>query len=60
VASPSAARALAAVAPEVPVVTIGPETTREARARGLAVAAEAERPDVAGLLAAVDQAAAGR
>jgi uroporphyrinogen-III synthase len=56
-ASPSAARALAALRLGVPVVTIGPETTRAAAALGLAVAAEAERPDAAGLAAAVERAA---
>lgn len=60
VASPSAARALAAVAPAVPVVTIGPETTRAARRARLAVAAQAARPDVDGLLEAVERAARGR
>jgi uroporphyrinogen-III synthase len=57
VASPSAARALATVAPRMPVVTIGPETTRAATAGGLTVAAEASTQDVAGLVAAVESAA---
>lgn len=60
VTSPSAVRALAAAAPGVPVVTIGPETTRAARRAGLAVAAQAARPDVDGLVEAVEHAAAGR
>ena len=60
VTSPSAARALAAAAPGVPVVTIGPETTRAARRAGLAVAVEAARPDVDGLVEAVERAGAGR
>jgi uroporphyrinogen-III synthase len=57
VASPSAARALAAANGSIPVVSIGPETTAAAREAGLAVVAEAETPDVAGIVAAV--AAAG-
>jgi uroporphyrinogen-III synthase len=57
VASPSAARALAAANPDLPVVSIGPETTSAARAAGLRVAAEATTADVDGLVAAV--AAAG-
>ena len=55
-ASPSAARAYAGLG-TAPVVTIGPQTTEAARAAGLTVAAEAERPDVAGLTAAVAAAA---
>jgi uroporphyrinogen-III synthase len=52
-ASPSAARALAAVGPGIPVVTIGPETTAAARAVGLEVLREAETPDLEGLVSAV-------
>ena len=55
-ASPSAARAYAALG-AAPVVTIGPQTTQAARAAGLTVAAEAERPDVHALTAAVASAA---
>jgi uroporphyrinogen-III synthase len=57
-ASPSAARALAALALAVPVVTIGPETSREARMLGLEVWGEAATQDVPGLVAAVDRALA--
>ena len=56
-ASPSAARAWAKVDLGVPAITIGPQTTSAARASGLSVAAEAETPDVRGL---VDCAAAWR
>ncbi len=53
VASPSAARALAALSPAMPVVSIGPETTTAALTAGLSVAAEAATPDVDGLVSAV-------
>jgi uroporphyrinogen-III synthase len=53
VASPSAARALAAVNPAIPAVTIGPETTVAARDSGLEVVREAATADVAGLVRAV-------
>jgi uroporphyrinogen-III synthase len=54
-ASPSAARALAAIGhrPPPPAVSIGPETTRAAREAGLEVAAEADTYDLDGLVAAV-------
>jgi uroporphyrinogen-III synthase len=52
-ASGSAARAYAAVGGSAPAVTIGPETTRAARAVGLVVAAEAGSHDLDGLVAAV-------
>ena len=52
-ASPSAARALAALEVGVPAVSIGPETTRVAREGGVDVLAEASTPDVEGLLHAV-------
>lgn len=57
-ASASAARAFAALAVDVPAVTIGPQTTAVAASCGLAVAAEAETHDLEGLVAAVEQAAA--
>jgi uroporphyrinogen-III synthase len=56
-ASPSAARALAAQPAPPPVVTIGPETTSAALALGLDVRAEAASQDAAGLAAAVAAAA---
>jgi uroporphyrinogen-III synthase len=59
-ASPSAARALASLGLGVPVVTIGPVTTREARAYGLTIAGEASTQDADGLVAAVERALDGR
>ena len=56
VASPSAARALAAVDPAMPVVSIGPETSAAARAAGLTVLAEAKEPGVDGLVSAIAEA----
>jgi len=52
-ASGSAARAYAGVGGRAPAVTIGPETSRVARAVGLRVAAEAATHDLDGLVAAV-------
>ena len=52
-ASGSAARAYAGVGGRAPAVTIGPETSRIARAVGLEVAAEAATHDLDGLVAAV-------
>lgn len=52
-ASPSAARAYAALGLETPVVSIGPQTTAEARTYGLEVRAEAETHDVDGVAEAV-------
>ena len=52
-ASGSAARAYASLGGRAPAVTIGPETSRVARAVGLSVAAEAERHDLSGLVEAV-------
>ncbi|HET7571823.1 MAG TPA: uroporphyrinogen-III synthase [Gaiellaceae bacterium] len=55
-ASPSAARALAATGARIPVVAIGPQTAVAAREHGLDVAAEAEQSDLDGLVAAVERA----
>jgi uroporphyrinogen-III synthase len=55
-ASASAARAFAAAGHAAPTVSIGPETTREARAHGLTVSAEAATHDVRGLVEAVERA----
>ena len=52
-ASGSAARAYAWIGGSAPAVTIGPETTRVAKAEGLDVVAEAETHDLDGLVAAV-------
>jgi uroporphyrinogen-III synthase len=53
VASPSAVRAFAATQSDLPVVTIGPETTAAARDHGVRVIREAETHDHDGLLRAV-------
>ena len=53
-ASPSAARAWSALAQPAPAVSIGPETTRAARAGGSPVVAEAATHDLDGLVAAVE------
>jgi uroporphyrinogen-III synthase len=52
-ASGSAARAYAAIGGRAPAVTIGPQTSRVARAAGVAVAAEATTHDLDGLVRAV-------
>ncbi|MGH3022297.1 MAG: uroporphyrinogen-III synthase [Gaiellaceae bacterium] len=57
VASPSAARALAALGRDLLCVSIGPVTSAEARRVGLRVVAEAETHDREGLLLAVKLAA---
>jgi uroporphyrinogen-III synthase len=56
-ASPSAAHAWAKLGSAVPAITIGPQTSAAALAAGLTVVAEADTPDVAGL---VDSAARWR
>lgn len=56
-ASASAARAYAALGVAAPAVSIGPETSREASARGVSVIAEAMTHDVPGLVEAVERAA---
>jgi uroporphyrinogen-III synthase len=52
-ASGSAATSFAALGVDIPVVSIGPQTTRAAEAAGLRVVAEAETHDLEGLVAAV-------
>jgi uroporphyrinogen-III synthase len=52
-ASPSAARALAALRRDLPAVSIGPETTRAAEERGLRVLGEAHTHDLDGLVEAI-------
>jgi uroporphyrinogen-III synthase len=56
-ASASAARAFARTEVSIPAVSIGPETTAAARARGVTVVAEAATHDLDGLVAAVALAA---
>jgi uroporphyrinogen-III synthase len=55
--SPSAARALAGIDSDMPVVAIGPQTAAAARDAGLAVVAEARRPSVEAVIEAVRQVA---
>jgi uroporphyrinogen-III synthase len=52
-ASPSAARAFAALELDIPAVSIGPETTAAAEANGVRVVREAPTHDLSGLVAAV-------
>ena len=49
-ASPSAAHAWAKLGSAVPAITIGPQTSAAALAAGLTVVAEADTPDVPGLV----------
>lgn len=57
-ASGSAARSFGALGADLPVVSIGPQTTRAAEQLGLRVVAEAKSHDLEGLVAAVAAAAA--
>ena len=59
-ASASAAEAFAALGLELPAVSIGPETTRAAKAAGVEVVVEARQHDLDGLVEAVRRAAAKR
>jgi len=52
-ASGSSARSFAALRVDLPVVSIGPQTTQVAESLGLRVVAEAETQDLDGLIAAV-------
>lgn len=52
-ASPSAARALAALGRDLPAVSIGPETTKTAEQHGLRVLAEAATHDLHGVVQAL-------
>jgi len=56
-ASASAAKAFGTLGLEIPAVSIGPVTTREAQAQGIEVVAEAATHDLDGLVAAVAEAA---
>jgi uroporphyrinogen-III synthase len=56
-ASGSAAKAFAALGADIPVVSIGPQTTQAAQALGLRVIAEAQTHDLDGLVEAVARAA---
>jgi uroporphyrinogen-III synthase len=56
-ASPSAARSYARLDVDLPAVSIGPETTRQARTGGVRVVEEAEEPSTSGVVEAVLRAA---
>jgi uroporphyrinogen III methyltransferase/synthase len=55
-ASGSAARSFAELRADIPAVSIGPQTTRAARAAGVKIVAEARTHDLDGLVAAVEEA----
>jgi uroporphyrinogen-III synthase len=56
-ASASAARVLGKVAPDLPAVSIGPETTRAAQEAGIEVIREADPHTLDGLVSALAEAA---
>jgi uroporphyrinogen-III synthase len=59
-ASGSAARSFAGLGADIPAVSIGPQTTRVARAAGVKIVAEARTHDLEGLVAAVEEACSSR
>jgi uroporphyrinogen-III synthase len=59
-ASGSAARSFADLGVDIPAVSIGPQTTRAARAAGVKIVAEARTHDLDGLVAAVEEACSSR
>jgi uroporphyrinogen-III synthase len=59
-ASGSAARSFAELGVDIPAVSIGPQTTRAARAAGVKIVAEARTHDLDGLVAAVEEACSSR
>ena len=59
-ASASAADAFAELGVDIPAVSIGPQTTRAARTRGVKILAEAATHDLEGVVAAVDEACSSR
>jgi uroporphyrinogen-III synthase len=59
-ASGSAARSFGELGADIPAVSIGPQTTRAARAAGVKIVAEARTHDLDGLVAAVEEACSSR
>jgi uroporphyrinogen-III synthase len=59
-ASGSAARSFGELGSDIPAVSIGPQTTRAARAAGVKIVAEARTHDLDGLVAAVEEACSSR
>jgi uroporphyrinogen-III synthase len=59
-ASGSAARSFGELGTDIPAVSIGPQTTRAARAAGVKIVAEARTHDLDGLVAAVEEACSSR